>query len=376
MNILIFSWRGIGHPNAGGAEIVTFEHARAWVNAGHKVTLFTSSYRGCKKNQLISGVNIIHHGNEVLGVQVAAFFWYLFKTNEVFDLVVDEFHGIPFFTPLYIKKSRLAFIHEVTKEVWKLNSWPSPLNFLPGLLGPIIEPFIFKFIYKNTPFMTVSNSTKKELMEWGISGENICIIHNGVNKPDIKSSKKTGKIKTLIFLGAVTKDKGVGDALKAFLILINKFQADFEFWIVGKGEARYINYLKSQLGKEVLSKIKFFGFVDEKKKFQLLAKADILIHPSVREGWGLVVIEAASVGTPTIGFNSPGLNDSIIDNQTGIICKSNTSLELAEIVDDLSKNQAKYQSLSEKAIIWSKNFSWKKSTQESLNLINKLSKLD
>ena len=79
MNILILSWRGPGHPNEGGAELVTMEHAKAWVKAGHDVTVFTSSFDDAKKKENINGVEIIRKGGQVFGVHIAAFFWYKFS---------------------------------------------------------------------------------------------------------------------------------------------------------------------------------------------------------------------------------------------------------------------------------------------------------
>ena len=88
MNILILSWRGPGHPYEGGAEIVTHEHAKAWIKAGHNVTLFTSSYDKAKPNENIDGVEIIRSGSQLGGVHLSAFVWYLFGKHQKFDLVV------------------------------------------------------------------------------------------------------------------------------------------------------------------------------------------------------------------------------------------------------------------------------------------------
>src|SRR6266498_3127303 len=110
MNILIFSWRGPKHPNAGGAEISTHEHAKGWVKAGHRVTLFTSYFPNSKKEEVIDGIEVKRYGRQMFGVQWEAFVWYLFKPHEKFDLVIDEFHGIPFFTPLYVKVKKMGFI--------------------------------------------------------------------------------------------------------------------------------------------------------------------------------------------------------------------------------------------------------------------------
>ena len=241
MNILIFSWRGPGHPNAGGAELSTHEHAKAWVATGHPVTLFTSYFEGGKKEEYIDGVKIIRKGSDVFGVHVQAFFWYLFDNHMKFDLVVDEFHGIPFFTPLYVKTQKLGFIHEVAKEVWWLNPWPKPFNLIPGIIGTLFESLIFKLFYRHTSFMTVSESTKKDLLDWGIPVDNVKVIHNGINFISTKAGKE--KKKTLMFLGALAKDKGVEDALKVFSI-INKKDLAFQFWVVGYGSPDYLKELK------------------------------------------------------------------------------------------------------------------------------------
>src|SRR3989344_6246530 len=143
MNVLIFSWRGPNHPNAGGAEISTHEHAKKWIEKGSTVTLFTASFEGAKEKETIDGVNIIRKGYQVFGVQINAFWWYLFDRHDKFNIVVDQFHGIPFLTPLFVRVKKMAFIHEVAKEVWWLNSWQKPLNLIPAIIGFIFEPLIF-----------------------------------------------------------------------------------------------------------------------------------------------------------------------------------------------------------------------------------------
>lgn len=373
LNILILSWRGPGHPNAGGAEISTHEHAKWWVKSGHRVTLFTSDYKGAKKEEVIDGITVIRQGGQFIDVQWRASCWYLFQNHPEYNLVIDQFHGIPFFTPLYIRKNKLGFIHEVTKEVWQSNPWPWPFYLGPKIFGPIIEPLIFKLLYRNIPFMTVSESTKDDLVNWGIPRQNINVIHNGINTPKISYPKKQA-IKTITFLGALAKDKGIEDAIRVFSILQKKYTKNFQYWIIGKGDSRYLNYLKGLIVNLGLTNVKFWGFVSEKKKFELLAKSYILINPSVREGWGLVVIEAARVGTPTIAFDVSGLRDSILNNKTGILCQDRSVDAFSQVILNVLKDDRQYAYLRDNAILWSKKFSWNKASAESLRLINKYEK--
>lgn len=365
----MLSWRGPKHPNAGGAEISTHEHAKGWVVAGHNVVLFTSAFRGGREEEIIAGVKIKRKGKQIFGVQWEALKWYLFGRHQKFDLVVDQFHGLPFFTPLYVRAKKMAFIHEATKEVWRLNPWPFPFNLIPYILGTIFEPMIFK-LYCHVPFMTVSNSTKDDLVNWGIPRKLITVVHNGVRIPSIKSIKKENK-KTLIFLGALSKDKGIEDAIKAFS-LISKKDSSWQFWIVGavfKGYLYKLKELSKKLG--IKNRVKFWGYISEQKKFKLLSRAHLAINPSVREGWGLVVIEAASVGLPTVGYNVAGLKDSIINDSTGILCDPNP-IDCSSSILSLMSDMKKYERLRKNCLKWSKNFSWEKSSKESLKLVNEI----
>ncbi len=371
MNILILSWRGPGHPNAGGAEIVTHEHAKAWVKAGHSVTLFTSSYEDAKGFDLIDGVKIIRRGGQAFGVKLAAFNWYLFENRNKFDLVFDHFHGLPFFTPLYVRTKKVSFIHEVAKEVWKLNSWPSPLNLLPAIIGPLFEPLIYKLFYRNISFVTVSQSTKDDLETWGIEGKNIHVVHNGVVVNKISPNISKNKEATIIFLGALSRDKGIEDAINIFSKLF-KISNKLQFWIVGRGDTSYVKklrYLSKNLGID--NNTKFWGYVSQNKKFELLKRGHILINPSIREGWGLVVIEAAAMGTPTVGYNVPGLRDSIIDKRTGLLSDSDPE-SCAKAVEDLLEDNLLYQKLVKNCIDWSSKFRWEYATKQSLKLIESL----
>lgn len=370
MNILILSWRGPNHPNAGGAEQSTHEHAKGWVKAGHTVTLFTAYYKGAKREEEIDGVYVIRSGRQIFGVHIDAFKWYLFGNHKPFDLVIDQFHGIPFFTPLYVRAKKLAFIHEVTKEVWRVNAWSNLVYQIPFTIGMILEPLIFRIFYRHIPFMTVSESTKKDLINWGIPEKNIKVIYNGINRPSLQKISKKEKNKTLIFLGALTIDKGVEDALQVFSILGREDQG-WQFWVVGKGDLESWKSRSRELG--IGKKVKFWGFVSEEKKYELLGKAHILVNPSVREGWGLVVIEAASVGTPTVGYNVAGLRDSIKNGETGILCSPN-EVSCTEAIVSLMSDQKQYQMLVQNCFRWASEFNWSKSVKKSLTLIENISK--
>lgn len=362
MNILIFNWRDPKHPNAGGAEIATLEHAKYWTKKGHKVTWFSSSFIGnFSLEEFIDGVKIIRRSNQTLGVHIAAFFWYLFINKEKFDLVIDQFHGIPFFTPIYVRTKKLAYIHEVTKEVWRTNQLPKPLNLVPAFFGEITEKLIFMLFYKNIKFMTVSESTKKDLIEFGVKKDNIRVIYNGLHSIKLPNINKE-KTPTVIYLGALAKDKGTDSVLELFDRLKQRHK-NWQFWIAGRGAFEYTERLKKA------SYIKYFGFVTEKKKFELFRRAHIFVNPSIREGWGLTNLEANSQGTPVVGYNVPGVRDSVKNNKTGILVKKGRIDLLEKSVEKLISGKKIYKKISGNAEKWSGNFSWEEASRQSLEYI-------
>jgi glycosyltransferase involved in cell wall biosynthesis len=372
MNILIFSWRGPGHPHSGGAEIVTHEHAKAWVKSGHSITLFTSMFPAGMWEETIDGIEVIRRGNELVTVQIAAYFWYR-KHKKEFDLVIDHFHGIPFYTPFYVKTQKIAFIHEVAREVWKLNALPPIIRLIPAFVGPFIERQIFKF-YRKIPFITVSDSTKRDLLEYGISDKNITVIQNGVSSPKGLKKYVKEKINTVMYLGPIAKDKGIDDAIQVFARL-KKGKQRWQFWIVGKGGNEELSKVKQKVNElEIEKETIFFGYVDEVKKFELLSKAHVLMNPSVHEGWGLVNIESAACGTPVVAYDVHGCRDSIKNGETGILVEKGNTWEMAKQIVTLLENKNKYIKMQKNAKKWSEEFDWDRSTKKSLTSLNDFTK--
>lgn len=190
MRILVLSWRDQKHPLAGGAEQVINEHIKGWIAAGHEVTHFSSNIPGKANEEVTDGIKIIRRGYQYWGVQFAAF-WYYLKNNDKYDFLVDEFHGIPFFTPLYSSKPKVAVVQEVARKIWLKNPLPKPMNWIIGLIGYAGEPILY-FPYFNTKFITGSQSAKEDLKKYFIRENNISVINHGViiEKPNKKTNKE------------------------------------------------------------------------------------------------------------------------------------------------------------------------------------------
>jgi len=111
-------------------------------------------------------------------------------------------------------------------------------------------------------------------------------------------------VPTVVFIGRLSANKRPKHAVRAFG-LVRRQLPDAQMWVIGGGpeEAK----LRRAAGPGVI----FLGHVSEEEKHERLARAHALVATSVREGWGLVVTEAAASGTVSIGYDVPGLRDSI-----------------------------------------------------------------
>lgn len=364
--ILILNWRCPTNPLSGGAEKVTLEHAKAWVQHGWDVVWLAGSYQGNKGYEVISGVHIYRYGGPV-SIYFTAWWFYWTKWNGNFDLVIDEFHGIPFLSPIWAFKSKkLAYIHEVAQEIWD-EMYPFPVN----LIGKLYENIYFS-LYKNTPFLTGADSAKKDLQRYGIPEKNITVLRHGLFLNPVKEIPKKQDNLTLIFVARLVKMKGIEDALR-LCAHVKKENPKFSLWIVGDGENDYVKFLK-QLTEDldIKENVIFHGYVTEAKKIRLYQKAHFLVHTSIREGFGLVVIEANSQGTPAAVYNSPGLQDVVEEGINGFKIEKKQFGDFARKITEVYKNEEQYNKLIKSSIESSKKYDWEELTNTSTQYIHKI----
>lgn len=363
MRILLFNWRDTGHPKAGGAEIVTMEHVKGWVRAGHRVTWFTAGYTGAKHHEIIDGVKIVRSAGSLF-VYLAAPFYYFAHKND-FDIVVDEIHGIPFFTPLYVRKPVVTFIHEVADEIWDYM-----VGFPFNLIGKLSER-AYLYIYRKIPFWTDAPSAVDDLVAFGIPRDHCTAIPCPITNRVAARVPNKEKRFTCIFVSRVVKMKGIEEVIKSFSF-IAKEDSTAQLWIVGGGDAGYMAKLREMLAEYHIAKqTKFIGRVSEKEKLNLMGRAHLLLHGSVKEGWGLVVLEAASQWTPSIVYRISGLIDVVKDGKTGIVLRYNSPLEMAREALLLKSDTRRYTDIQKKGIEWVSSLTWDAAIKESLALLER-----
>lgn len=365
MNILILNWRDSKNPYAGGAEQLTHEIAKRWVDWGHVVTLFSSFYPGAKREETLEGVIIIRRGRW-WSVHFWAMIYYFFRFRKYTDIIVDEVHWYPFFSILYAPQKTVLLVCEVANRLF-FRLFPYPV----AIIGRLVEK-IYVFFYRRMPVLAISDSTRRALLDEGFIGQHITVIPMGLSLPGaVKRFQKSPNL-TIIVVGRLHVLKGVADAINAFVHIQKRIPLS-RLWIVGGDSEGYQSELKRQVDRFGMSRnVTFFGRVSEEKKFELLSRAHILLMPSVHEGWGLVVAEAASQGTPAVGYRTAGVKDVIVDGETGVLVAPGDSDALATETLKLWGDKSLYHRYQEAGEKHAYSMHWDDTARESLSVLQRV----
>jgi glycosyltransferase involved in cell wall biosynthesis len=271
----------------------------------------------------------------------------------------------------------MALVHQTGRD-FRCNSYSnSTWHFeVKGMAAPLmylLEPFLLS-VYKLTRVLAVSHSTKASLLELGLDANAVTVVPAGTDLRPLESVPSKEMSPTIIYLGRIKRSKGLFDLIEA-LFRVRKKIRDVKLWIVGLGDPSYLDELMSLTKRlDLANNLTFFGHVDEKTKIHMLSRSHALVLPSVREGWGLVVTEANSLGTPCIGYDVSGLRDSVKDGETGLLAEAGNVQDLAgKIVMVLTDNDLR-ERLSTNALDYSRRFSWDESARVFLEVLQSVHK--
>jgi glycosyltransferase involved in cell wall biosynthesis len=367
MNILWLTWKDLKNPLAGGAEVVNEELAKRLVKDGHKVIFITSNYNNSEKDEEhTDGYRIIRVGNRFT-VYWKTYRYYKNYMKGWADLVIDEVNTIPYFAKFYVGEPNIMFAHMLCREIW-FYELRQPFS----TLGYISEP-IYMRLLKNNSVITISKSTKADLERVGFKAENIHIISEGLKKrgPRVIPPLSRKRINpTILSIGSMRPMKRTLDQIKAFEIAKMKIQ-NLQLEIAGDSSGSYGHKILKAIEKSRFKKdIHYNGRVSENVRINLMRESHCIAVTSIKEGWGLVVTEANSQGTPAVAYNVDGLRDSVLNGKTGYLTSSNTPISLAENIIRLFSNTKRYDEIRNAAFEFAKTTTFEQSYNDFKKVIS------
>ena len=350
LRVLILNERDPHHPNAGGAEIHVHEIFRRLAARGVRVTQLSARGRGTSAREWIDGVEIRRLGR--LRAYYPRVAWTCARETRAgsFDVVVECLNKVPFYSPVYSAVPVLAICHHLFGEVaFQQVAWP-----IAAGVWTAERPI--PLVYRRCPVISISESSRDELVARGLSPERVRVSHCGIDPPDVVVDLETPRPPRVAYLGRLEPYKNVDVLLHAMARLGDRFP-DAEIVVIGRGSASDgLKKLAEDLG--IASRTRFTGFVSDEERNALLLGTRVCVCPSEKEGWGLTVIESNATGTPVVATDAPGLRDSVRDGETGFLVPTRSVDAFAERIGQLLEDDALSLRMSRAALDWSKRFDW------------------
>ena len=277
--------------------------------------------------------------------------------GERFDAVVEDINKLPFFAPRWAEMPVLAVVpHLFGSTVFAETGIPQALY----VLG---HEALIPFVYRHTPFLAISESTRDDLVHRGVPAAHVTVVHCGMDHERFRPSAPKADRPTVVFLGRLRKYKGVELLFEAFAAVRREIPAA-RLWIVGDGPYRAsleAHAARFRLGDS----IEFLGFVPGPDKVARLSAAHVSVCPSPKEGWGLTVIESNACGTAVVASRSPGLVDSVQDGQSGLLVSHGDVAALADAIRSVLTDGGLRARLEERGRAWAARFTWDRCADEA-----------
>ena|SRR2546425_2608871 len=358
--IVVLSRRNITHLAAGGASQYLHEVFRR-LSDSYDITVVSEGAPTAMELEEIDGVRYVNI--RAAFPRLAIPIKYLVNFARKADVLVDHADvAIPWFSPLFVNKPRITIVHQLVKEIYYYQ-----LSRPWAELGVRAEKAIYK-IYSGSRIVTSSGSTARELAELGIPSRNISVIIPGYGKHAVSRIPLQDRGIRISCVSRLVRYKGIQYALRAFRNVLRTCP-NATFGIAGTGPFQQaLSQITDSLG--VSRNVEFLGRISPQTKFDLLSKSRVAVFPSIRDGYGISVIEANSVGTPVVGWNVPGPQDSIVDGITGLLSPFPDEKVFATNLTTLLTDDTTWERLSKNAWKSASELSWDKAASEFRRVID------
>ncbi len=357
-HIVIVNWRDLEHPQAGGAEVFAERIAEQLAAGGARVTLFASRPPGLPAHASRHGFSIRRAGG-TLGVYPAALLW-LWRSRRRIDAVVDCQNGIPFFSPLALRRRTpvVQVMHHVHQRQFALF-----FGRVAAAVGRRLESQGTRVVYRRRPSAAVSPSTRTEMREvLGLPGPRF-LVPNGLELPALDQLRPRSASPSIVCVGRLVPHKRIELLLEALPALAAAVPG-LAVHLVGDGpdEAR-LHAVAAGLAIPAGALV-WHGRLPAADRDQLLAEAWLTVNATHGEGWGLGIMEAAAWGVPAVAFRVPGLRDSVRDGETGWLVDEGQVLSaaVAACLEQLGDPETARR-YRQACLDWASRFTWPRSAE-------------
>ena len=333
--VLFLNHRDLTNPEGGGSELYVETVAARLAAAGEPVTVLCPAHGRAPRDEVKDGVRYVRRGNKLtvylwaaLLLVLARWGWGRLGRRGV---VVEVHNGMPFLARLWTRRPVVVLVHHVHREQWPVVCGP-----LGARLGWWLESWLAPRVNRRCPYIAVSETTRAELAGLGVDPARVTVVHNGTTPPVASSAVRTAE-PSIVVLGRVVPHKRVELVLQAAAALRGELPT---LRVDVAGDGYWLPALREEVSRLGLEDVvHLHGRVSEQLKADLLARSWVHAVPSLKEGWGLSVVEAGTHGTPSVAFRAAGgLAESVADGVSGLLVDDVAALQdaLRTLLSDAS----------------------------------------
>ena len=376
MNILQLAFHtspfSIVGKNDGGGMSVYVQQISKYLSENHNVTVVTGEKADSFTDKNLEFISLDIFESE-LNVEDKEIYLQEFKNKLVDSLDLNSFDVI---------HAHYWLSGLVAKEI--SNELNIPFIFTSHSLGIFLDGYnkervdCEKIIMTSTNLVTASSVFETMLIAdtYKIDENKIKKITPGVDRkifiPDLSVEKEN----IILSIGRIQEQKGQLQTIE-FLNNFKKIQNDFKCYFVGgpsgKHGNEYLHELKQTIKDFNLDKhVEFLGDLPQTEIIELFKKAKLLIHTSKFETFGLVAIEANTMGVPVLTTNNGSLMEIIENNKNGYLSENLIDSNVNNFVNNLFNNVTKYEEIHLSCIEKSKKYDWMKTANELESLYQQL----
>jgi glycosyltransferase involved in cell wall biosynthesis len=317
-HVHMLAWRDLDDPEAGGSEVHAHQIAAVWTQAGVRVTHRTSTAEGHPSVAVREGYTVSRKGGRYSVFPRSALAEVAGRLGPC-DALVEIWNGMPFFSPAWWHGPTAIWLHHVHGPMWD-QSLPRPA----ARVGHLIEERIAPPLYRRRPVVTLSPSSKEELVdELGFSADLVTVIPPGVD-PFFSPGGERADHPLVVAVGRLTPVKDFPRLIRV-MARARERVPELELVIVGEG---YLREELESVAAEVGGRdwVRLPGRIGDDELRSLYRRAWLAASASTREGWGMTLTEAAACGTPAVATDIAGHADAIARDRSGLLASTDDGL--------------------------------------------------
>ena len=353
-HLVVLNWRDRRHPAAGAAELYCERAARELAVQGHSVVLVTSRPAGTAARERLDGYAVRRLGSW-WSVYPLALLWLLRHRSSV-DAVVDSQNGIPFFSPLVLRRGVpvVLLVHHVHQDLFARALHPLAARLAAWLEGPASRR-----VYRRRTVVVLSPSSRTEVRRRLRFDGALRVVPCGADSLGVRPARAATP--RVVVVGRLTPFKRLEWLIDA-MAEVRVRQPDAELHLVGDGPARADLEERARVAD---APVVFHGRLSDTERDAVLSSAWLTVSASDGGDWGLSLIEANGAGVPAVARRVRGMTDAVRHGTTGWLVEG-SSAELGAAVAKalaLLADPTVAQTMADRARTWAARFTWARTAE-------------